>query len=310
MQSVITVGNFDGCHRGHQKLVLRANQIKADLQLRSIAVSFSPRPEAFFRGLDRRDRLFTDQQKIRALKELNIDEVVIENFDEEFARKSHRQFYHEELIRRLKASALCVGTDFCFGHERQGNGQWLSEQTKATGVRVDLCPPVLRDGNPISSTRIRQILAEDGDVREAAAMLARPYLVEGFIEKGDQLGRRLGFPTANLGSIEQILPRAGVYFGYVWTAPEGPTAPKVLQVDEASLPAVINIGTRPTLNSANAQQRVEGHILSENITADGLYGRKAGFYFVARLRDEQKFAGLEDLKNQIHKDIARARQMI
>ena len=138
-------------------------------------------------------------------------------------------------------------------------------------------------------------------------MLNRPYLLEGVIEKGDQLGRTLGFPTANLGNIQQLLPKAGVYFGYVWSDHARDSHPAIMEVPDNVWPAVMNIGTRPTLSSLVPQQRVEAHILSDSIELNQLYGYNAGFYFAARLRDEQKFASLDDLKAQIKNDIQAAR---
>jgi riboflavin kinase/FMN adenylyltransferase len=307
MQSIVTVGNFDGCHRGHQELISIVNRMKESGSSRSLAVSFSPRPEGFFRGLDPANSLFTDAQKSQALKELGIDEVIIKKFDGEFAKKTHDSFFYDFLVRELGATAICVGSDFCFGFQRKGDANWLRAQAEIGNVRVHLCPPVLWRSEPVSSTRIRRAIAEDGMIEDAAEMLTRPYFVEGVIEKGDQLGRTIGFPTANLGGIHQLLPKSGVYFGYVWASADRNSCPSIMKVPNNTWPAVMNVGTRPTVTTLQPQKRVEAHILSGDIGLDQLYGYKAGFYFVSRLRDEQKFANLDCLKVQIAADIEKAK---
>jgi riboflavin kinase/FMN adenylyltransferase len=308
MQTIVTVGNFDGCHRGHQSLIAVVNGLKVCSAAKSLAISFSPRPESFFRGSEQVDSLFTDNQKVRALQELGVDAVIIEKFDAEFAKKTHHAFFYEYLVGKLAATTICVGNDFCFGFQRKGDANWLDAQAKIAEVQVYLCPPVMSFPEAISSTRIRRAIADEGALESAAAMLGRPYLIEGSISKGDQVGRTIGVPTANLCEIQQLLPKVGVYFGYVWTSRDQSSCPSIMKVPESARPAVMNVGIRPTLTTGQAQKSVEAHILSGDIGLDELYGCNAGFYFVTRLRDERKFADLNALKAQISMDIQAAKQ--
>ena len=313
-KSSVTIGNFDGCHRGHQSLVKNACDIGHLLEADATVVTFTPHPDCFFRGDQATALLFTAEQKRRAFKELGLDRLVIQTFDEAFAKVGHQEFYDDHLRRRLGLVALTVGANFRFGKGRGGDTEYLLARSAADGVKITIDSGVMFAGEPISSSRLRLLLAEGGDAASAAVMLGRPYLLEGIIERGDQLGRTLGVPTANLEQVRQLVPRFGVYAGYVWLAPEGgPTdaRPTILARDARAVRAVFGIGVRPSIKSAaKAALRIEAHLLDGTYGENALYGCRAGFYLTDWLRGEETFPSLDALTVQMRADIVRARTLL
>lgn len=309
-KSSVTIGNFDGCHLGHQALVRTTYSVAQRLAATATVVTFTPHPDCFFRGDEAVRLLFTAEQKNRAFAELGLDRQVLQTFDAAFAQIDHQHFYDDHLHRRLNTAALTLGANFRFGKGRGGDIAYLVERGRGDGLIVTIDPGVTFQGEPISSTRLRQVLCERGDVETAAAMLGRPYLLEGVIERGDQLGRTLGVPTANLEQLEQLVPRFGVYAGYVWLAPEsGPTTarPSILALDHKVVRAVFSIGVRPTVKTAATPAlRIEAHLLDGQYGDDALYGYRAGFYLSHWLRGEEKFPDLATLTVQMQADIAKA----
>jgi riboflavin kinase/FMN adenylyltransferase len=310
-KSAVTIGNFDGCHLGHQALVRRAVELATRNGAQATAVTLTPHPDCFFRGEQAVPLLFTREQKERAFAELGLERHVLQTFDAAFARVSHEEFYQDHLRRRLGMAALTVGGNFRFGRGRGGDTAYLQERGRHDGVEVVIDPGVAYGGEPISSTRLRHVLAEAGDVQAAAAMLGRPFMLEGVIEKGDQLGRTLGVPTANLERIAQLVPRFGVYAGYIWLSPAGNARPAVIRRDPAAVRAVFGIGVRPSVaQQGQPALRVEGHLLDGVYGADALYGYRAGFYLTHWLRGEEKFPSLDELKARMQDDIQQARRLL
>lgn len=307
--TAVTIGNFDGCHLGHQGLIALTRGHAQRLGATPVAVTFSPRPEAFFKG-GKDPVLFSDEQKTRALGELGIERQIVQRFDDEFSRLTHDRFYEDHLKRRLGAKAVVVGDNFRFGHHRAGDAAWLSRQAKADGLAVTVGDAAGEGGDRISSTRIRDALQATGDVRALQKMLGRPFLLEGTIRKGDQLGRTIGTPTANLEGVAQLLPRFGIYAGYVWLAPHASARPKIMTQSEGAVPAVFSIGIRPTLDAQDPPVRIEAHLLTGSYGKDELYGRYAGYYLTDRIRDEAKLDGLEELKKWIARDVGEARRLL
>jgi riboflavin kinase/FMN adenylyltransferase len=308
--TAVTIGNFDGCHLGHQRLISAVRVEAERAAAQSVALTFDPRPDAFFSGVAKETLLFTPAQKARALAELGIERHLVQRFDERFSTLSHDEYYGV-LRRDLGAAAVVVGYDFHFGHKRRGDTAYLIERGRADGMRVQIGEAVLFEAEAISSTRLRHSLVETGAVEAAAAMLGRPYCLEGEVRRGDQLGRQLGVPTTNLEGIDQLVPRFGIYAGYVWLAPrEEPDAPPpIMRVPAAAIPAVFSIGIRPTLDNPQPPVRIEAHLLAGRYGPNEHYGLRTGYYLTHRLRDELRFDSLEDLKAQMARDIARARDL-
>ncbi len=288
MSSVVTIGNFDGVHLGHRALVDAARTIADGEQLPVRAMFFDPHPAAFFRP-DSRPPLLTPLPRRRALLlGAGADEVDIRVFDEAFAEQSAEEFATAILAEDAKASAVVVGPDFRFGKDREGDLPTLETLGERLGFRVHVVDPVERDGEVVSSTRVRGCLA-DGDVEGARALLGRYHDVVSEVVHGDHRGRTIGFPTANLGIAKKLaVPKDGVYA-------------VVASVDGVLVPAVANIGVRPTFGAGRS---VEVHLLDWE---GDLYGRELPVAFVARIRGEVKFDGVDALVAQIGRDAADAR---
>ncbi|MBP6219340.1 MAG: bifunctional riboflavin kinase/FMN adenylyltransferase [Oligoflexales bacterium] len=329
----LTLGNFDACHLGHQALIQKTLDWAGQLGIEARALTFDPLPEEFFGSRQEGFRLLTRSQKVRAFKELGILQPIIQDFDEQFSLLSPEEFFVSVLVKALRARALVVGANFCFGYKREGNAEWLRKRAEQEGLAVSIIPTLRsQDGEAISSSRIRELLTGSGEVELCSQLLGRPYLVEGRIVTGDSWGKKLGFPTANLEVGEQILPKAGVYAGYTWIAPEGPQVvesssqnpaqkldllPAVtsLPTNQQRLPSVFSIGGRPSMEGHSpraADLRVEAHFLDFSSPSPDFHlgGKLAGYYLTHRLRDMEKFSSLEDLKHAIRQDVQKASSLL
>lgn len=313
--TAVTIGNFDGCHRGHQALIAETRRLKQKNKWQSVALTFSPRPEAFFCGLETDALLFTPAQKLRAFAELGLDGVCVQEFNLEFSQLSREAFYSEVLRRYLRARWVVVGDNFHFGNRRQGTPVWLQQTMRAEeGLGVSIVPPVMHGLQPVSSTRIRSSL-QQGDIAAVTAMLGRPYLLEGVVNRGAQLGRSLASPTLNLGAYTQLVPHTGVYAGYVWLQGLCPGAlPSVTALPAGVLPAAISVSRRPTFAELGGGLSIEAHVLAQGgevlALAGVVYERPLGIYFTHYLRADKKFAHPRDLVAQIQSDIARAKHLL
>jgi len=273
--SCVTIGNFDGVHIGHQRLIARVRDLAAGLGLPSVVITFEPHPLRFFTG-----------------KKTPPFDLLCLEFNQELASMSPEDFVRNILVEGLRVRELVIGYDYAFGKGRVGNYALLSVLGQRFGFGVEQLEPVMVDQAIVSSTRIRD-LVEAGDVWGAKSLLGRFYRVSGTVVHGqDRGGRLLGFPTANVHLVDELFPKTGVYC--CWA-----------ELDGHVHPAVANIGYNPTFG--NDVLSVEVHIL--DLKAD-LYDRTLKVHFVQRLRGERKFSGLEELKAQIGKDIALGRTIL
>ncbi|MCB0358408.1 MAG: bifunctional riboflavin kinase/FAD synthetase [Bdellovibrionales bacterium] len=292
-QSVVTFGNFDGLHLGHQALLsqLRGN---ANVTLTRVVCTFYPHPRTFFmRRSDRSalgplGRLTTNRDKLRLLRNAGVDMLYAMRFTDSLASLVPEEFVDQVLVNTLRAAAVVVGEDWRFGHRREGDVATLKRWGHQLGFTVTVCPEVTVDGDAVRSSRIRLAL-NSGEVAFARRLLGRPYSLEGHVTRGDQRGRQIGFPTANLRPGPYVVPRNGVY---------ATLARIVGEERRGYLPAVTNVGIRPTFSGEGVL--VETHLLGEQ--GLDLYGKRLRVAFVERIRDEQRFAGVEALVKQIERD--------
>jgi riboflavin kinase/FMN adenylyltransferase len=292
--AAVTVGNFDGVHRGHQALVAAALAQSRRMRGTAVALTFDPHPARVIDPDRATVALMTLNQKAEVMAGMGLDVLAVLTFDAARAAQPAEAFARDVLAQALGARAVVVGTAFRFGHGRTGDAGLLAQLGQTLGFNVTAVAPVEHDGAPISSTRIRRDL-EGGRVEGARALLGRPFFVDGTVVRGAGRGRTLGIPTANLDVINETLPAGGVYAG--WCQP--------LDLPDTRWPAVVNLGSRPTFGGRN--YTVEAHILDQDLD---LYGRRVRLEFAARLRDEQPFPGPDALAEQIRRDVARARALL
>ena len=308
-KKVVVIGNFDGCHLGHRKLVAKANEMALEMGLPSMALTFDPNPKVFLGALGPQELIFTLEQKVRALRELGLDGVCVKTFDQEFMHMPAPLFFQQILKQECQAAAIIVGDDFHFGYQQGGDVQVLKSFCDPEGIALYPVSLLCSDGNPVKSSVVREDVMISGDVAGAEKLLGHYFSLEGTIHRGRQLGRTIGVPTANLGDVRQLIPKVGVYAGYAAFQPEKGDGFLLTMLPHGAIPAVINVGKRPTV-SANEAVTIEAHLLVDGIGPDALYGLSAIFYFAHRLRDEVKFADLGMLKLQINRDIHDAEQLL
>ena len=298
--SSVTIGNFDGCHVGHQELVRQTLELAGRMRGSSVVMTFDPRPESWFSGQPEA-RLFSPVQKARAFAELGVDVCVVRKFNQEFSMMDHERFFTDVLCRDLNAGGLVVGADFRFGRGRCGDARWLLERTRQDLMICRVVEPIEIAGEKVGSSRIRRLLMQDGDVAGAGRLLGRPWLLEGTVVRGKQLGRTIGVPTANLGGVQQLTPRKGVYAAF---AVVGDAVGDVMTMPERRLPAAVSVGSNPTVDDSESI-KVEAHLIGDAV--GDLYDQPIALWFIDWLREERRFEGLEALKNQIARDIEAAR---
>ncbi len=289
----LTIGAFDGVHRGHQEVITQMTTAAHQAGATAAVLTFYPHPAVILGRRNDFRYLTTPEQRAALLGELGVDVVITHPFNKDVSQLTALEFM-QLLKDRLGLAKLFAGYDFALGRNREGTVPRLRQIGQELGYTVHQIAPLETDGEPISSSRIRSAL-EAGDVATAAQMLARPYTLRGEVIHGDNRGRQIGIPTANLEVwSRQVVPKAGVY---VCTA----------RVGGQTWGAMTNIGVRPTFDNAGPIPRVEAHLLDFD---DDLYGRELQLAFVERLRDEQRFPGIEALVAQIHDDIARGREIL
>jgi len=287
---VVTVGAFDGVHCGHQA-VLRSLIAKGrELQLPTTVILFEPLPREYFAPLQSPARLMSFQEKVVALREFGIDRVLRVHFDRKISEMNADEFVQRVFVSGLGVRYSVIGDDMRFGHDRKGDIELLRKMGARHGFEVVATDSVLEGGERVSSTRIRAVL-EAADFREAERLLGRPYSISGRVMVGQQLGRTIGVPTANLHLRRLRAPLAGVY------------AVEVHGAAERTLFGVANVGTRPTIGDLT-KAILEVHIF--NFAGD-LYHRHLQVVFRKKLRDEQKFPSLDALKLQIASDMQAGR---
>ncbi len=287
--TVLTLGVFDGLHLGHQRIMKTVVERARSEGAAATAITFDPHPRAVLHPESAPPLLQTLDQRLANLEVLGIDQTIVIAFSKEFAAQPAEAFLEDIIHDRLHALEVYLGKGFAFGRDRGGNIELLRRKSSELGFFADEVDEVRIRCQRISSSRIRQLLAE-GRVNLARAMLGRPYGVEGVITRGNRRGHTIGFPTANLKPHNRVIPRFGVYatatlIGGHWRK------------------SITNIGVRPTFEN-DADPSIETYIFD----FDGdLYGDVLRVRFLHRIRDERKFSGIDELKSQIEKDTARAR---
>ena len=301
--SVVTIGNFDGCHLGHKKLLVATKSEAQRKGLKSIVLTFAPHPKQFFSPSSENQNIFTLEQKIKSFQELKLDLAIIQNFDQDFSRITHTEFYDKGLKEKLNAKTLILGKNFFFGAQKQGTIKWLEAQAQRNRVKLQAEPLQKKNEIEINSTQIKSFLRQ-GKVEQANQLLGHSFSIMGRISEGQKIGRTIGYPTANFTEIKQILPKKGVYCGYLKVLEEGSCLPEILSLPKEANLAVMNIGERPTIEGSQQKRlSVEAHIIGKTYHHSELYQKTCIFYFKSFLRDENKFVSLAALKKQIAKDI-------
>jgi riboflavin kinase/FMN adenylyltransferase len=295
----LVVGNFDGVHRGHQAVLREAVEHAAASGLAACVLTFDPHPAAVVGG-GAPPLLTTFERRAELAGELGVERMYVRRFDAELAAWSPERFARDLVAAALQAKVVVVGENFRFGAKRSGNLAMLRSQGALLGFEARVHAVAADAGGAFSSTRARDAVAA-GRVEEAAEVLGRPHAITGRVVHGDGRGRTLGVPTANLDGVPELLPGNGVY------------AVRVQQIDATtgqSRPlgaGVTNVGVRPTVDAGGSARRIETHLL--DFTGD-LYGARLRVDLVGRIRDEKKFSSLDELKEQIGRDVARARGML
>lgn len=289
----LALGVFDGVHVGHQELIRRMIRAAREGEARAVIATFDPHPKAIVAPDRLPPAIQRLDQRLRALEALGPDGVWVIRFDAGFSRQSGPEFIQALLAHFGRLHSLHVGCRFTFGYQRSGNVALLQSLGAEWDFLIDPVPPVEREGAVVSSTRIRGLI-QAGDLPAAARLLTRPWTLIGPVVRGEQLGRKLGFPTANVAAPGRVLPPGGVYAA--WATFEG-----------RRLPAAVNVGHRPTVAGQSAPLRVEAHLLDVDLD---LYDRELELEFVRQLRPEQRFDSLTALTGQIARDIEATRAVL
>lgn len=282
----VTVGNFDGVHRGHAALVGAAKRLARTVGGPAVAVTFDPPPVALLNPPAWKLPLATLLDRAAALEDAGADHVVVLETDASLLALSAEAFFEDVLVRQLGAKAIVEGYNFHFGRGRGGNVETLRRMSSEAGLAFEEVPPLLHDGEAISSSRVRAAV-NAGEMTLAAELLGRPYRISGTVVEGAKRGRTLGFPTANLANVETLPPAEGVY-----------------AVRADSRPAAANVGPNPTFGDET--RKIEVYVLD---FAGDLYGKTMAVEFVARLRATRAFANVESLKDQLLRDVAATREV-
>ena len=282
--SAVAIGKFDGIHLGHRQLL---GEIIAKKQegMKAVVFTFNPSPSALFSKVKEKE-LTSTEEKRQIFESLGIDILVEFPLTYETAATPKEVFVEEILVKRLNAGFIVAGTDLSFGKNGEGNSDFLIEESRKFNFEVEIIDKISYKGEIISSTLVRKAIAE-GDVKKAHFMMGNPYFVQGIVQKGNQLGRTIGFPTVNLvAEEEKLLPPNGVYKTEVI-------------VDGRIFEAITNVGCKPTVTD-NEQIFIESYLYNFR---ENIYGKRIEVHFLEFMRQEQKFDSIEDLKKQLQKDI-------
>ena len=290
--SVVCIGAFDGMHLGHRAVLARVSERAQASKLAAIAVSFEPLPREFFAHARKVPRLSSSREKVGQFVQAAIDRLLLLRFNAALAAMPAQEFVERVLVARLNVKEVWVGEGFRFGHARGGDLALLAQLGRTHGFSAHALEPVVLEGERISSSTIREALA-GGSFELAARWLGRAFMIGGHVVRGQQLGRKLGYPTANLRLGRRTSPVDGIF------------AVRVHGVEAVAMPGVASLGVRPTVNGK--EPLLEAHLFD----FDGdLYGKRIEVEFVEKLRDEEKFSDLDAMVKQIDRDAAQARRIL
>jgi len=290
-KSIILIGNFDGVHLGHQKLFKLANSYKKEFNLNIGVLTFEPMPKMFFNKDIKNFRISNINQKNIILKSLGVDFVITKNFDKKFSKVKSDSFIKNILSKKLEAKYIFVSNNFRFGNKREGNVNRLIENEKTHGYKIVKPQPLILSQKVISSTYVRALL-EKGDLKKTNKLLGRNWSIEGIVQKGRQLGKKIGFPTCNIDIKDYVIAMPGVY------------AVKVKRKNSNKpLKAIANLGYRPTFNQKKIL--LEVHIFN---FSGNLYNKYLSIEFIKFIRKEKKFKNVNQLKKQIQSDLKIAKK--
>jgi riboflavin kinase/FMN adenylyltransferase len=290
-QGAVAIGNFDGVHLGHARIIERLLAVAQRVDGPAVVFTFDPHPVRLLRPQQAPPPLTWTERKAQLLGELGVDHVIAYPTDEALLQLAPEEFFEQIVRGRLAARAMVEGPNFYFGRGRSGNVERLKELCTRADVLLEVVEPITIGGEYVSSSRVRKLI-ECGQVEEADRLLTRPYRLRGMVTHGASRGHRIGFPTANLDAVDTLLPAAGVYAGLA------------LLAGGTKCAAAINVGPNPTF--ADQSQKVEVHLIDWH---GAVYGEPLEVDFLARLRDIQRFDGVEALKVQLNKDIDQARSI-
>ncbi len=294
---VVTIGNFDGIHKGHQVLLNNARKEADRLNAGLLVLTFEPHPASFLYPDNIIPNLLSKDRKTEIFTSLGVDILLYQKFDNDFASLPVEAFIKEVLVKALRARVIAVGTNFTFGSDRKGNTNTLHEFGKLLGFTV-ISEPLAKDGeSSISSSRIRQLLL-NGDIRQSTSLLGRYYELSGQIKEDRKIGREMGFPTINLTDVSVLKPKSGIYAAFCEITSDNNDS--VLN----RYLAAVYIGNRPTMKAGFS---IEAHLLNFN---GNLYGSKASLYLVDRIRDDIEFSDAASLTAQIKDDIMRISRIL
>lgn len=288
--AVVTSGTFDGVHLGHQKILSRLKELAKRKQGETVLLTYWPHPRLILQPEDKSLRLLTTlTEKVKLLEELGVDHLIILPFTKELSQMSSEEFIREILVNKIQTKTLVIGYDHKFGKNREGSFEYLQSHSHLFGFDMEEIPRQDVDDLAVSSTKIRTALAQ-GDISTATKYLSRPYMLTGKVVKGQQIGRSIGFPTANIQVEDEykLLPRDGAYAVYA-------------EVGNVRYKAILNIGDRPTVDGK--KKTIEAHLI--DFEGD-VYGQYLPIYFKEFLREEERFESLNALKNQLLVDRERA----
>lgn len=285
-ETAIAIGNFDGVHLGHQKILQFLVREAKKYNLLSFVLTFSPHPERILRKARIR-QIQTLSQRLEEIEKFGVHSVCIVSFTEKFSNLSSQEFIQDIIIKRFKVRVIIVGENFRFGRNRKGDISLLKKSVSKLGLKIFSVPPVTKEGHIISSSLIRNLL-EQGQIDKANTLLGRFYRIEGKVIKGKSRGKDIGFPTANIETANEIVP-SGIFITTVG-------------IDSEVFPSLTNIGYRPTFGQQEAN--IESYIIDFN---QNLYGKKINVNFIKKIREEKKFKTAEELSNQIQKDLKTAK---
>lgn len=289
--SVLTIGNFDGVHLGHQKLISTVVKKARENNTESIVLTFRPHPKTILHPNEPHHRMFDYRDQVEMMAALGVDVLVEEKFSKDFSLMSAEEFLENYIIKNFSPKHLVVGYDFNFGKSRTGNLEYLESFCAGHGIGVTVVEAYVHDGQIASSTQIR-LLLEHGQIQKAQEFLGRPYYLRGPVRVGNKRGRTIGTPTANISPEIEFVPRKGVYFTWAYLGDE-------------KFPSITNIGYNPTFENSDSYLKVETHIFNFN---RDIYGEHLKVELIRFHRDEIKFSSVDALKSQIANDVAAAKK--